>query len=331
MRETRAKERIDAGYTRVDPLKIAELSGVAVMFQRLDRLLGAYINEDRPGIIVNVDRPPGLVHMTCAHELGHHFLNHEATSDIQIEYSNGAATVEQEADQFAYSLLAPTWLLNNILRRKGWTTGSLSNPSNIYQLSLRLGVSFTSMVWTLNRLKIISKHVAHNVINLAPKELKLALTGTELAVKGHADVWLLDSSDRDVILEPRANDVFVLELENNAGAGYCWSVDEIRSAGYHVEVPSNKDVRTAPVDQNFPPDTLVGRRSSMRFTVSRPEDKAIEYGTQTPFSMIEHRRWQPSAEGQHRYNFAAEYEQMSTGLTSSEKSQRIEEAKAIGA
>ncbi|WP_080416296.1 ImmA/IrrE family metallo-endopeptidase [Burkholderia ubonensis] len=331
LREIDAQGRIADGYTRIDPVKIAEHAGVAVMFQPLDKLLGAFIRDGRPGIIVNVARPPGLVHMTCAHELGHFFLGHQPTADLQVDYSAAAASNEQEADQFAYSLLAPQWLIVQIMKRKGWTVNSLSDPAVVYQLSLRLGTSYSSTVWTLNRLKLLANGTAQSISNLQPKKLKQQLSGPKTSVEGNADVWLLDESDRDVILEPHANDVFVLELKSNAGAGYTWSVDEIRSEGFLIELPDDNDVRTQPVDAYFGKDPLVGQERPVRFTVSRSESEHITHDAVTSFAMVEHRPWLPPTEDNSRCEFAAEYEHLSAGLDPSERARRLKEARAANA
>lgn len=331
LRDNDAQGRIAGGYTRIDPVKIAERAGVAVMFQPLEKLLGAFISDGRPGIIVNVARPPGLVHMTCAHELGHFFLDHQPTADLQVDYSAAAASVEQEADQFAYSLLAPQWLIVQIMKRKGWTISSLSDPAVVYQLSLRLGTSYSSTVWTLNRLKLLANGSAQSMSNLQPKKFKQQLSGQESRADGNADVWLLDESDRDVILEPHVNDVFVLELKSNAGAGYTWSADEIRSEGFRVELPGDNDVRTQPVDEYFGKDPLVGHERPVRFTVSRPDSRHIAHDAVTSFAMVEHRPWLPPAEDDPRCEFAAEYERLSAGLDPTERARRLEEARAANA
>jgi Zn-dependent peptidase ImmA (M78 family) len=327
LRDFDARRRIDDGYTRIDPVKIAENAGVAVMYQRLDKLLGAFVNQERPGIIVNVARAPGLVHMTCAHELGHYFLDHEPTADVIVDYGRTAASVEQEADQFAYSLLAPQWLLIKIMKRKGWTRDSFTNPTIVYQLSLRLGTSYTSTVWTLVRLGLLASEYAQQMADLQPKKIKQSLAGQHAAPDGTADVWFLDETDRDAILEPHKNDAFVFELKSNAGAGYLWSMDEIQSEGFIVE-PVLNDVRHQPVMQHFGKDPLVGADASLRFIISRPQSKQINYDGRTPFRMVEHRPWMPPASDDYRCQFAAEYESLEVGVDKAERLRRLNEAKA---
>ncbi|HOX70076.1 MAG TPA: hypothetical protein PKV56_19730, partial [Burkholderiaceae bacterium] len=48
-----AQQRVrDSGYSRIDPVAIAEGGGVPVMVRPLDKLLGAFLNpEGSPGIL----------------------------------------------------------------------------------------------------------------------------------------------------------------------------------------------------------------------------------------------------------------------------------------
>ena len=86
--------------------------------------------------------------MTCAHELGHFALGHESTSDTTVDLGQEAELVEQTANQFAYALLAPAWLVAATMRQKRWGRNNLRNPAIVYQLSLRLGMSY-KRAWLL--------------------------------------------------------------------------------------------------------------------------------------------------------------------------------------
>lgn len=46
--EFEVRKRIEQGYTRIDPVRIAKRANVPVMFQPLQKLLGTYLNEGPP-------------------------------------------------------------------------------------------------------------------------------------------------------------------------------------------------------------------------------------------------------------------------------------------
>lgn len=326
--EQKVRDRIAAGYTRINPVEIAENAGVAVMFQHLDKLLGAFLSDERPGIILNVARPPGLVHMTCAHELGHFFLNHDTTTDTEIEYGSSASTPERQADQFAYSLLAPQWLVAHIAREKKWTTAELKNPTIMYQLSLRLGTSFSSTAWTLERYGFIPSGTAA-VITAAhsPKEFKQQLLGSKALCDWHPDVWLLDDADRRLVLEPHAADRFVVDLPSHITAGYSWSLDDATSEGFRLEPLLLDATVVAPavtIDRAMP----VGQTNSIRCLVYRPPS-GIEprFGDRGSVSLIETQHWLGTSDSDDRYSFQTEYEMLAAGVSQLEKEHLIAEAR----
>ncbi|RJG11710.1 ImmA/IrrE family metallo-endopeptidase [Massilia cavernae] len=327
LEEFEVRKRIEQGYTRIDPVRIAENAGVPVMFQPLQRLLGAYINEGRPGIMVNVDRGPGLIHMTCAHELGHFFLGHKPHIDFSVEYGDDADSVERQADQFAFSLLVPRWLLKRILSRQGWLT-SLSDPVVVYQLSLRLGTSFTSTIWTLYRMKIIGWAVAQELVRISPKKVKAHLTGGEVPDDA-GDVWLVNQCDRELILEPHRSDHFVFDLPSNAGSGYVWSLDDVTEKGYVVE-PLQNDIRSESVETHFGPNPIFGAKRTNRFVVSPGQEVHENDAERESFVMHQRRPWEKSAPGggENECMFNAEFEQFGVGLDRKERSRRVAEVKA---
>jgi len=235
VRASGAKRRVDEdGYTRVDPFRIAQSAGVVVMLRPLEKLWGAFINEDHPGILVNSERPAGVIQMTCAHELGHFYLGHGTTADDQLDYGNSAARKELEADWFAYSIMTPRWAVAKIMKRKGWSVADLTHPFNLYQLSLRLGISYSATAWSLQRLKLFDRSVVDELLRVQPKAIKKALLAEPLE-NSQRDVWLLDEADRDLILEPRVEDQMLVRLKNHTGAGYVWSTSEASSEGFTIE------------------------------------------------------------------------------------------------
>jgi Zn-dependent peptidase ImmA (M78 family) len=282
-----AHERVEQGYTRVDPIAIAEQAGVAVMARPLDKLLGAFLREDEPGIILNTRRPAGMFHMTCAHELGHFYLGHLTTADEHLDYRSDAAPFEQEADQFAYALMGPAWLITQVLNVQGWGRRAVQDPDTLYQLSLRLGLSYTATVWSLVRTRFLNANLAKTLAALPPAELKRRMVPDGTVLKEHQDVWRLRPADRACVLEPRATDTVVMDLPSHAAAGYLWSLQEAADHGYALEpvtIDGSKESLKAE-------DVVVGSASTLQYQLKLESGSEVE-GTSAPV-MLAFREFQP--------------------------------------
>jgi Zn-dependent peptidase ImmA (M78 family) len=333
--EFEARKRIDAGYTRIDAEQIASASDVVVLYRKFELLLGGFLVEDgTPGIIVNWDRPRGLVHMTCAHELGHYALGHESTSDMTVDISKHATLVERTANQFAYALLAPSWLVSQTMRRQRWGRDSLRNPSVVYQMSLRLGMSYKAMVWSLVRLGYLTVNDALGIDAVQPISLKSALLGGAAPNNSRSDVWMLTEADRDRVLEPGLGDQLVFDLPNHTGAGRLWSVDEAKSEGFMLK-PFVRDARSVPVRRDA--DLIVGGDGSkLRYELmasqglpSTGEDAVDGEGVpalgsrKRTISLYERAPWQPEQTFIGQLNLFAEFERLEDGLPQSEVERRL--------
>lgn len=331
------KRRIQEGFTRIDPSHVAGISGVPVMYRKLDRLLGGFIREEGAvGILVNSDRPRGLMHMTCAHELGHFFLNHQSTADEKLDHGPSASLVERLADQFAYSLLAPQWLIATAMRERGWTLVSLNSPHTVYQLSLRLGISFTAMVWSLSRLKLIPPQLANKLVMHKPAALKqVALKGGKLE-HPKSDVWILGPADKDKILEPGYGDKFVIDLPNHAGSGRLWSASEAQAEGFTLR-PLLVDARDLPSPPN-PGELVIGSGpSTLTYTLEPPEllrHPAVREEELEPLDARRHqvklqetKPWVRDEAPSGVWAFQAEFEPTRDGLTVAEREIRVLDAR----
>lgn len=334
LEEFEAKKRMEAGYTRIDAEHIAAASDVVVMYRKFERLLGGFLEEDgTPGIIVNWDRPRGLVHMTCAHELGHFSLGHANTSDTTVDIPKEADLVERAANQFAYALLAPSWLVVQTMRRHRWVRSHLRIPAIVYQMSLRLGMSYKAMVWSLNRLGHLSVSEALEIVDAQPIGLKHDVLCGTAPNNSRSDVWLLTDADRDRILEPGLGDQMVFDLPNHAGSGHLWTIDEARSEGFMLK-PFVRDARSTPPPRAA--DIVVGGTgSTLRYELTTPPlppnaGESDHVGAvqslesrQRAISLSERTPWEPERDAIGQFSLCAEFERLDNGLPRAERERRL--------
>lgn len=321
------RARLADGYTRVDPIAIAEDEGINVMVRPLDRLLGAFLREDSVGILLNHRRPAGMFHMTCAHELGHFFLGHGTNTDEQLDYGSGANVIELEADQFAYSLMAPLALVVKALKAQRWNWESVRNPATIYQLSLRLGLSYTAMVWSLVRLGKLDGGTARSLARIPPANIKRALAPEGTTFEGNQDVWRIGPNDGGSILEPRPDDHIIMELPSHVTSGYLWTVTEAQAEGYALKPLLIDSREQPPVDTS--PDVLVGNTAPMSYSLELPRD-SITAPVQVVFDEVQ--PWSGASRhsegGSSTFALRTQLEEVEKGLSASTRQRLIQEAKA---
>lgn len=314
-------KRSQEGYTRVDPVSIAEAQGISVMLQPMDRLLGAFLAEDDAGILLNSQRPSGMVHMTCAHELGHYFLGHGTTLDEQLDYDTGAGDKELEADQFAYSLMVPQWLFTTVMKGQGWGLPSLEDAAIVYQLSLRMGVSYSAMVWSLARMRRIPHAQASALAKMQLAQIKKSLSPPGAKISRFQDVWLLRPRDKDFILEPRTHDLLMIDLPAHTGSGYLWSFSEAQGEGYALR-PILEDKRGSGPGNGD--DVWVGSPSSLRYSLEVPP--AMEESFEPRLNTLHLREVQPWRGGKSSrdsLDLVSKAEMIQDGLTDESRLQWI--------
>lgn len=317
---SRAMERIEQdGYTRVDPFRVASTENLPVLLRPLDKLLGAFIRDSSSGILVNSARSAGLIHMTCAHELGHYFMGHESAVDETIDYGSNAERLEQEAESFGYHLLAPRRLLGIICKRKGWDRRSLANPLVIYQLSLRLGISYSATAYSLLRHDLVTYADVQLLLKTTPASIKRLLLQGNLP-DATKDVWLFDSSDQASILEPRPEDHLVVRLKSHASAGYLWLADsweQVAAQGFAL----------APLATSNPdPSTLAFGADAMMDYVLSSDSKAIDEPQLV--ALAEVRPWSGKQAGDASFSSRTHFEAISEGLSQESKRALMREVAA---
>lgn len=225
---------------RIDVFRVAADIDVPVMFQALDGLLGAYLPDPAPGILITTKRPKSVQRFTCAHELGHFWLKHEESFDdesmIGFAYSQfpGAASIEWQADAFAFSFLMPRWLVRDNLERLMAIGLTLPMPAAVYQLSLRLGCSYSATVMTLERYQLVNAVDAKQLKDTKPREIKKSLVGDITVDDWHRDVWVIAEGDDKITVDAGVEDLFITQVHEPSTAGYVTSTQEAVAAGFTV-------------------------------------------------------------------------------------------------
>jgi hypothetical protein len=164
---------------------------------------------------------------TLAHELGHLRLGHRTSLDEAVGFADGwqrnpNRPEEAGADAFASELLASRDLIRVVSRQHKWTRQSLSDARRVYQLSLRLGLSYKATCWALSNSQIIPMDRAARLADVTLQSIKQDIVPPEFLEDSWADVWELMPTDSKTSIEAGPFDVFVLSLEEQASGGYLW-------------------------------------------------------------------------------------------------------------
>lgn len=215
--------------TSVDIIGTVTKRNIPLLFRPLDKLWGAFItvNGEARGIIVTSTLGLPVQRFTLAHELGHLLLGHQSSFDETIGFAGRNAptsrpTQEAAADTFASELLAPKPLLLASAKRHGWNKDQLHRPDTIYQLALRLGISFQAACWALVTAKVLTRREASRLQATPVKDLKRALAPAASITNSWADVWALTEADSGTFLEAGPDDLFAVQIRDHASAGYVW-------------------------------------------------------------------------------------------------------------
>jgi Zn-dependent peptidase ImmA (M78 family) len=150
----------------VDPNRVAKAVGLVVVADDLGpEVSGLLIRRGEQALVaVRRSDPPTRRNFTIAHEIGHHVLGHQFQSGEHVHVdkgnyisqrgprsSTGADPREVEANQFAASLLMPSWLV----REAADTLGSPILDFDVTQLAKLFKVSEQAMTIRLTALGLL--------------------------------------------------------------------------------------------------------------------------------------------------------------------------------
>lgn len=285
-RDLNLQARVPRENGRVDVFDALARLNVPLIFKPLDGLLGAYLADPVPGVLVTTKRPLSVQRFTAAHELGHHRLGHKPSLDddsilrrAPFVAQTGVNPQEIEADAFAAAFLLPRWLVGWHCDRQGWDDSALHRPEVVYQLALRAGTSYAAACWTLQRYDILDRTAAREMATIEPKTIKKALLGDIQPENYYSDVWFLTDRDAGLQVEGGPSDLFVVSLPEHSGAGYLWRFEDLDADGFAIM----EDRR-----ENADPDGTVGSHVTRRITTQSRRRQSGEV------RLAEGRPWQPN-------------------------------------
>jgi Zn-dependent peptidase ImmA (M78 family) len=235
------KARAEGGEGRIDVFGMLVKRDIPVMFRPLKNLLGAFIDDPHPGVLVTTQRPLPVQRLTAAHELGHAALGHEASLDEEDTLTRALFVTEAsydpreiQANAFASQLLTPPWLIVLHMKRQGWSRESLTDPVVVYQLALRMGSSYAATCYALSQSGGIDEATRERLRKVRPKAIKQSLVKPYEPKTWYGDVWLITERDNGMVLDGSRSDLVVLQLQEHASSGYLWQFGDLADVGLAI-------------------------------------------------------------------------------------------------
>jgi Zn-dependent peptidase ImmA (M78 family)/predicted secreted protein len=273
----------ELGITRgpVNVFGALQKSNSVLMFRPLEGLLGACIKTPVSGVLISTQRPLPVQRFTGAHELGHVAMEHSTSLDGEeiLDGCKSLNSMEIQANAFAAEFLVPRWLLTIHAKAQGWNRDSLRNPDVVYQLSLRLGVSYDATTLALKNHNIVDQSTLSKLRSTQPRAIKMRLLTGYTPVNWHRDVWVLTEKDEGAVIEGQPDDLFLFRLNEKPGAGYLWNTEELKKQ--HLTIV--KDVR---IDTE--PEDAVGSdvQREVTATVADPKIGEVEIALKRPWQKL---------------------------------------------
>ncbi len=236
------RNHIEKHGGRIDVFDTITRCNLELLFQPLDNLLGAYLNHPFPGVLISTKRQLSVQRFTGAHELGHARLNHSPSIDEHLDWfvpSNLAqeqppSIQEFEANSFAAEFILPKWLIASKLDHYCWSKKDILDPNIMYQLSLRVGVSYEALCRSLTRegLKLIDRAQAKNLLDVKPKKIKKNLLRGYKPSSMWSDIWELTPKDEGSLIEGSWSDIFLIRLTEHPSSGFVWDFEQLNQSGF---------------------------------------------------------------------------------------------------
>jgi hypothetical protein len=127
------------------------------------------------------------------------------------------------------------------MKRQGWGPADMTREDVVYQLSLRLGVSYAATCHALQRNEAIDRSQRERLIGIPPKTIKKRLLGAHTPDDWRRDVWVITERDDGLLLEGSHNDLVVVKVKEHSGSGYLWQIEDLDSAGFGLVTDDLED------------------------------------------------------------------------------------------
>ena len=206
--------------------------------------LGAYVEHPIPGMLITTNRQLSVQRLTAAHELGHARLKHKTSLDdesvvqpqLEKKKSQNEKLEEMQANFFATEFMLPDWLISTCFARYGWNKQKIVEPRIMYQLSLRVGVSYTALCHSLMRpgIGIINQSDVNDLLEVQPRKIKRNLLKDYRPENMWGDVWELTPKDEGTLIEGSWSDLFLLKLNEHSNSGYIWNFEQLNQSGFAI-------------------------------------------------------------------------------------------------
>lgn len=192
---------------------------VMLIWRPLPRLFGVYLDEpdSRPGIVLSNGLSHAAQRQTAAHEFGHHVLGHGTRTDVDLDALTERRTnwpdVEKAAEAFASWFLMPRRAMLAAMGHLGLER--LTEPADVYRLSLLLGTPYRSTLRHLPNVRLASRALTRGWMNVAPGRIKAGLDPAPVPTSRAHDVWAIGHAMAGMAITVRPGDRLVVELTHS--------------------------------------------------------------------------------------------------------------------
>ena len=87
------------------------------------------------------------------------------------------------------------------MKVQNWTRDNLTAPAVVYQLSLRMGSSYTATVYAIEQANGLDARTRKELLKVQPRSIKRSLVNPYERDTWYGDVWLVTDRDDGMLLE----------------------------------------------------------------------------------------------------------------------------------